>query len=361
MTDQRLTNSRMQTAKNCLRKHKLAYEDGIRPESDAATLRFGSLFHEGLDAMKQKQSIGEAIQHVREQHAIACENFLDRERVDLEREKLDNMLNMYRWRWEDMDSKIEVVANEFEFNIPMINPKTGKPSRTWTVAGKIDGIIRLADGRLALIEHKTTSFDLSPDSMYWKRLRMNSQLSIYCRAAHAAGYPVETVIYDVIRKPTIKPKNIPLLDKFGLKIVYDHNGDRPMKSDGHFYQAGNAAKGLVLQTRPETAEEFGKRLATDMESRPEFYFARKEIPRLESELEESDYDVWTTGQIIRDCQNNQRWPRNTDACSMYSTCKYFELCAGGYDPDVDPIPEGFVRTECIHAELSNLEQEKEHD
>ena len=43
----------------------------------------------------------------------------------------------------------------------------------------------LADGRLALIEHKTTASDLAPDSDYWMRLRCNDQVYQYVLGARA--------------------------------------------------------------------------------------------------------------------------------------------------------------------------------
>lgn len=47
---QLLTHSRLACARRCQREHKFRYIDGIRPVAEAATLRFGSLIHRGLEA-----------------------------------------------------------------------------------------------------------------------------------------------------------------------------------------------------------------------------------------------------------------------------------------------------------------------
>lgn len=45
-----LTNSRLCTLHTCERKHRLAYEDMIKPAEDSEAQYFGALFHEGLEA-----------------------------------------------------------------------------------------------------------------------------------------------------------------------------------------------------------------------------------------------------------------------------------------------------------------------
>ena len=50
-----------------------------------------------------------------------------------------------------------------------------------------DRIVRLADGRLALQEYKTTTKDTAPGGAYWARLRLDQQVSRYMLAARAEG------------------------------------------------------------------------------------------------------------------------------------------------------------------------------
>ena len=181
---------------------------------------------------------------------------------------------------------------------------------------------------------------------------IDSQISIYWAAAHAKGHAIETTIYDVIRKPTIAPRQIPLLDSDGIKIVLDANGDRATKKDGSPRQSADSKLGYVMQTRQETPTEYGERLTLDIGQRPDFYYARQEIPRLQADLDEGAWDVWQTAKMIRECQKFNRWPRNTSACVGFGRCQYFKLCTGGYDPQSSETPDGFVVVDNVHPELS---------
>src|SRR5690606_36744924 len=135
--------------------------------------------------------------------------------------------------------------------------------------------------RLAIVETKTTADSIAPDSDYWLRLRFNGQLMQYVLAARTFGWDISTVIYDVVRKPAIEPRQIPLLDAEGRKVVLDANGERVLKKDGSPRESGDKEKGYTLQTRIETPEEFSDRLYQDTLARPDFYFARREVPILE--------------------------------------------------------------------------------
>lgn len=232
---------------------------------------------------------------------------------EVERTKVARLLHGYYWRWEG--DGLDILATEQSFELPLVNPSTLRPSRTWLLAGKIDKIVRLEDGRLAIQEHKTTGDSIDTGSDYWPRLRLDQQISLYVLAARQLGFNVETVLYDVIRKPGIEPK-----------IVDRKSGRR------------------------ETADEYGDRLTEDIGTRPDFYFARKEIPRLEKDLEEFSYEVWQQAHQLRDCQTVNRWYRNTNSCLMPYRCDFFDLCSNGYDP-ADGVPPGFVQMTNVHPEL----------
>lgn len=366
-----LTNSRLRTFKTCARKHLISYELGIRPESDAKALRLGGAVHLGLDRKCKGDDQDAAITA-----ATACYEVLppwasNDEAVGewmCERETVAALLAGYFWRWGDDDSLAnqvtgvaEVIASELAFELPIRNPDTGKATPTFRVAGKIDKIVRLADGRLAVMEHKTCGESIEPESDYWKRLRIDQQISLYMLAARELGHEVHTVLYDVIRKPAIRPTQIPLLDEKGLKIVLDAQGNRCLKENikkngepgaghGEPYQAANAEKGWALQTRTETPAEYGERLLADITQRPDFYFARAEIPRLTADLLEFRYELWQQALAIRETQKTGRHFRNTNACTLMGRCQYFEQCTSSHDWNT--VPTGFVRVPDVNPELA---------
>lgn len=350
--DQRVTYSQRTCAQSCLRKHCLAYVHGIRPAGQAKALRMGSATHLGLDLQAQGMEPSTAIAH-----ALATYDWdmpTDEERRYLwtiERETVGCLLSGYFWRWTNQPMK--VIATEQSVTAPIYNPVTQRPMRTHKNAGKIDKIWQLEDGRLAVGEHKTTSDDISPESDYWKRLRIDSQISDYLDMARANGWAVDTVIYDVIRKPTIRPKLVPILDDDGRKVVVDERGNRMHLANGKPRQAPEKDSKQRLLQRRETPTEFSHRLREDIGARPDFYYARREIARTEDDLIEARWDTYQTTKLIHECNLENRWPRSTRACLTYGRCPYFELCTSGWNPNSDEtLPEGFVIVDDPHQELA---------
>jgi len=359
----RITHSQMQTAKTCLRKEFLAYQLGIRPERSAKPLRIGSAIHWGLDQYKKCMLGNAPVPGGEACYGILCavQNKYNETRPvndeyvydwEIERATVIALLSGYFWRWAEMDADIKYIASEQKFDVPIINPESGRSSRLSTVAGMIDGIVELPGKQIAVMEHKTTSDDLSPDSDYWKRLRIDSQISLYYLAVHQLGFVVETVYYDVIKKPTIKPKNISVLDADGIKQVIDRTtGERLKNKNSTWKQSVSDKETQALLTRPETPDEFQDRLLSDITTRPDFYYARREIPRLDADIEEFQYELWQMTKLLHECQRFNRYPRNTGACVGFGTCAYFDLCTSGYEIGSGIIPDGYVVVDNVHQEL----------
>ena len=352
-----LTNSRLSCRRRCARQHLYRYEMGIRKNGDAKPLRLGGAVHKGLEALAQ---YGPGLDFV--STATQCyEELPDWANTDegvqawlIERETVARMLAGYHWYWSQQSEPTvtvaEYVAVELAFELPIRNPDTGKATNAFKVGGKIDAIVRLNDGRLAVMEHKTTSDDIDAGAVYWQRLTIDDQISLYYVAAREIGYDVQTVLYDVLAKPTIRPRAVPVLDSNGAKIVLDAKGERVLTAKGEPRQTGDTEKGYVLQTRLETPAEWGERFAADIVADPSRYFARRDIPRLESDLDEFKRSLWDTQQEIRQSQLKGWHQRNTNACVQYSTpCEYLSLCHNGIDPN--NIPSGFARVEHLHPEL----------
>lgn len=251
----------------------------------------------------------------------------------------------------------DVMEVESEFTFPLLNPETEAPSKTFVEAGKIDGVLRdRRSGTFKVLEHKTTSDSVEPDSNYWPRLAMDSQISKYILSLNSRGLDVSTVIYDVIRKPAQRPKGIALLDDDGVKIVLDRAGNRVRTKDGKkFRESGDTEQGFVLQTRLETPEEFHCRVLSELRSDIGGYCSQREIPRSESDLLEYMRDAWALSQQILYFRRVNLWPRNPSACTAFGTCEFFDLCAGR--ASVDGIR--FDRKPKRHAELSIEEGAKD--
>ncbi|MBE2178889.1 MAG: hypothetical protein IAE97_00250 [Chthoniobacterales bacterium] len=251
----------------------------------------------------------------------------------------------------------EVIEVESEFTYPLLNPETEAASRTFVEAGKIDGLLRhKASGRLRLLEHKTTGDGLEPDSDYWPKLAMDSQISGYILGLHHRGFEVNDVLYDVVRKPAHRPSNIPLLDDTGTKIVLDASGQRVRTKDGKKWrESADSALGYVLQTREETPVEYHRRVLGEMRENPAKYFVQKEIPRLDSDLLEYMQDAWAISQQVLYFRKAGLWPRNPSACTAFGTCEFFALCSGR--ASVDGVR--FRPKQKAHSELETVPGELE--
>lgn len=323
-----LSHSRLQRFRACPRRDYIRSELRLKPERDELQLRVGTAFHLACDALDRGLDIESAL-------ATGIEDPYDLALVAA-------MFDAHRRRWED--EHLEPIATELSFDMPLVNPKTGASTPIWRLVGTIDRIVRLADGRLALMERKTTSQDFSPGADYWLRLHLDQQLSIYVIAARQLGYDIETVLYDVTRRPGQRPSQVPIVDENGSKIVLGPDGARVRTADGKKWrETGDSAKDYVLQTRPETPEEFSARVASVIAAAPEQYFARIEIARLDQDLDDCRAELWQQQLAIRAAQRNGHWYRNPEACFGHSfTCDYVAICA---NRDLETnTPAGFARS-----------------
>lgn len=345
---QRLTNSRMYAARKCLRFHYYRYELGLARPETAKPLRMGSAVHLGLELWRKGATQDEAILAACADYETVPAWVSDVDDWHTEREVVAVLLAGYMWHWGPSDD-FEFIDVEAEFNMPLTNPDTTGTSRTFELAGKIDGIVRATIGRLYVYELKTTSYDLSAESEYWQRLRTNPQNGTYTIGARHLGHDVDGVLYDVIRKPTIRPRAIPILDDDGNKIVLDAAGDRVFNKTGKPRQTGGPE--MTLQSRRESPEEYGARLLQDIQTRPEFYFARREIPTLADDVNELQHELWQQGQLILNCQNKNIWFKNVTNITC-PHCEYSSLCYNNITVDPEMPPTGFEILEDVHPELA---------
>lgn len=341
-----LTNTRIASFKACRERHRLRYECGITKDRESTSLRFGSMVHKALEALANHESIETTCEIIHDNYS-RCPEYIDEFDWAIEREEVIRLVCGYHWRWEH--DNIEYVAAEHEFDVAVINPKTGAASRTWRRSGKIDSVIRRG-GPLLLKETKTTSESLDADSDYWPRLAIDSQIIGYVEAARDIyGWPISGVLYDVIRKPSISPSLVPERDDFGLKIVLDANGNRVTLSNGKPRQLGDKEKGWTLQCRRETPQEYGDRLTSDIGERPEFYYARRVIGITDHQIEKYRRELW---DVAKDMREGEVYT-NTAACKEPWPCEFQAICFNNIDVTPDgPVPEGFKRLGDVHPELT---------
>jgi len=351
MTKQILTHSRISCAKQCPKKHFFQYELGIVPARDSKPLGIGSAIHKGIEKNADGKSTEISIQAALTTYG-SCPDYRTDFDHQIDRMIIIRLLHAYFWYYEGW--KFKIKANEKEFRYSIVNPETGRPSPKFDQSGKIDKIIEDVEGVEAIMDHKTTGSSIDPNCDFWNKLRLDHQITMYFCGARALGFDPQYMLYDVIHKPGIKPKNVPCRDDLGLKIVTDQTGERVFKKDTTPRQTTDKAKGFEVQYRMETPAEYGDRLSEDIMQRPEFYFQRHKVYRLEKDIELFQHEIWQFQQQIGEAQKSNRWFRNTNACLVPFRCQYADICFNNVEPTKDKIPDGFVKTENIHPELNEI-------
>ncbi len=347
---------------NCPRSHFWCYEVGLTKEDSAHALRFGSAWHRAMEARWNGWTYEEAL-------AIAIP-----EGIDLDAFSCATLAGLLAGYYDYYGPRENVGKSEpeqqFDFSIDGTH---------FTMQGKIDNIGLMENGTHALIESKTTSDQLTPDSNYWLRLAFNLQVFQYFDAGGKLGYDISVVYYDVCRKPSIRPlKSVNELDEQGRKIVVDKDGKRMFKKkwvevaivgkgkkkkskmnemevddEESPIQSANTAKGWTIKQAPETPDQFSERLWRDTVARPSFYFCRREIPILEDELRQfykqrlslvkliQHYRSQETTDINLGVRDPEAWPRHvsTNTCDF---CRYKSFCLSNLTIDIDNPPFGFA-------------------
>lgn len=259
--------------------------------------------------------------------------------------KCRGLMRGYDRRWRD--SNIQPLSVERTLTAPLLNPETNGTSRTFSLAGKLD-VLAAENGQSVLIDHKTTSQDIGdPDASYWRQLAVEGQVNHYMLLAWQQGQKIDTALWDVIRKPTISPKKLTKADQ------------RAVVSLGKYFDTpvSQASRDALVNDERETLELYEIRLANDcMFERPEWYFQRRKVPRLDRDILEYANEAWQHGQDIIACRassSEDRLPvRNSGACMLYgSPCNFLGICSGYDSPDSGK----WRKKESVHPELPIIE------
>lgn len=247
------------------------------------------------------------------------------------------LMRGYEARW--VGSPWRTVCVEQEYRLPIINPDTGKPSRTFTQAGKWDGIATF-ESKPFLVEHKTTSEDIAdPNAPYWRRLEIDAQVSGYMLAQWQGGTKLAGTLYDCVRKPGIRPKQITKADRESIIRDGTYHGQRVPES----IRSGIGTMSI------ENADLFELRLSADVIERQDWYYARRTIYRIDSQILDYARELWETADEIRLARVNDRHYRNSGACMQWGVpCKFLGLCSGHSTPE----SPGWARKKSVHSELT---------
>ena len=249
------------------------------------------------------------------------------------------MLVGYDHRYADNWNQFQIHEVEEFISSPLFNPATGAKSRTFINGGIID--VEMDDGQgHGIMDHKTTSDQIeNPDDTYWKVLQVESQLDHYLLLKHINGQKADWAIWDVMRKPGIRPRAI---TKAELKVL---------ESEGTYFGARippDIIRPACLDGR-ESLELFEARLIAECTGENQGrYFQRRRITRLAGQILTYAEELWDNGLEFREARQSKRRGRNSGACMNYGrACMYLPICAGH-----DAVDSGnWKQKEYVHGEL----------
>ena len=382
-----LSASAISTLKACPVKYYNRYILGIRPKEDTESLRMGNSWHGGQEIMYLKPE--QECPWCKDQPLQTCplclgtgkiDDPLDamvrwmnsrydtlfpgmpREAKEIERSTILHALFAYRYYYERQP--VDVITTELPFRIPLIDPRTRKAIPGVVIGGKLDKLITFANTP-SVMEHKSTSDDLAPESGYWGHLRLDTQSTIYlyaCQRLQADGLlepygikttdlPVGSVLYDVWRKPQIKPKKLSQADtaafvESGKYFDRDFEIETIGEPDHPFTIDGEPCEGERLKSGApvirETPDMFGSRLFDEIQQQPDRYFARRLLTRTSEEIERFEWELFSLYQSIASHIESDSWFHNEHQCDSYGHCDYCQFCFTGQTLDPKKLPAGFV-------------------
>ncbi len=342
--------------------HRLLEIMGLVPESPCPDCHPGNVNPECVlcegTGILPKKLMDAAIREINQAYAVVPD-YKEQEEWEVERIILLYTLSAYEWYW--AESNYEVIFNEKQFKIPLVNPETGRALPNVKVVGKIDKMVQA--NNFFVMEHKSTSKAIDGDSNYWRRLRLNTQSNLYPLALKEYLSPEDMatkfggILYDVWHKPTIRPKKLTQSDskkflengeycgqKFEVGITYA-DGISPAMTGvivnnwGAIIEPG--AKEGTFAVR-ETPEMYGARLLQDMTERPEFYFARREIPILEDDMRRFQHELNNIYQTARNMNKTDSWFHNDQNCEATYHCPYMAICYNNLPVGENTVPEGYM-------------------
>ena len=280
------------------RQKAMLYLQGWNSRYCSAALMYGFLGHGMLEqayldvASKKLRDIPSA-QQVRKYSGIVEKKWLAEnpkpktetlELLEVSLALLEETLPRYFDFWRGDFKKIRWQALEEQFDV-LIRPDALFSSIR--VRGKQDGRFTLRD-ELWILETKTKSMINESDLL--DALSLDLQVNLYSWATYLKleKYP-SGVLYNIVRKSAMK------------------------------------------QNKNESIPKFARRMAEDMDDRPEFYFIRMEIPMLKQDIAKfgeelksmlRDFRMWQAGKIPH--------YKNPNSClTKYGKCEYIGVCSRG--------------------------------
>lgn len=314
--------------RNCRKAVDWRYLQQLVPLQRDHNLYFGSLIHECLQVWHQRRDLTEVLALIEK----LCPNHRHDENQRRDGHLATAMMDAYAARYAAED--FEVIALEKNFEGSIVNPATGAASRSFVLAGKVDGIVRIGSEHF-ILEHKTAA---QIDGDYLEKLWTDFQITIYaCYVEQTMGIPITGILYNVLVKAKLQQATGETEEEYQTRRA-------------ELLAKSKTGKTTAKRRMPETDEEFQQRLAEKyadptMLHREKLYLSRDRFDILRSEL-------WELTQAFLDARRRGVFYQNTAFCFNYQRpCPYFALCRSNGNPN---LIDNFYQRVAANEELRVL-------
>lgn len=280
--------SELRAFRDCPRKREIAFDYSLKPQIEAPYFAFGTAYH-------------------------AARRGADWSLDPFETARLQAMLE-------------KIPGGLYGQRLTEI-PFTITAGRMLRLQGHIDAVVEY-QGRYMVLERKTTSKDLDAD--YFAALAMDDQVHGYYLGAHGSDMPVDGVLWEVVKKPGIRPYKATPLEK------RTYNKTQTKTADGVIRPAGSLS--AKCREFDETPVEFYARCLEAFD--PVTDYALREVAVTTDRVESFKQDVAAQLRSIRD---GASW-RNPQACP---DCPFTGICHN--EMLATETPDGFIRDPSVSS------------
>ena len=268
--------------RGCKLKYYRAHILEMEYRLKGSALLIGGAYHTGLELFYKGKAPAKILKYVSKKHFEPCFKIPGILDYELQRVQLDEcitigMLKAYFKHRKFDKEKWEILEVEHSLKIEY---------EGYVYQGKMDLVISDLKGKIWGVEHKTAS-DIS--NMYVQRLTLDFQILAYLNGMRSIGVKTPGIYYNVMRKPSIKPKIGESLEYYQNRFVND---------------AVNV--------------------------RPEFYFPER-IPIRRKSISLDDYErqLWMIYKDMKYIMKHGLWYKDDQKCFWYGRCPYILLCQSG--------------------------------
>jgi len=312
--------------RNCRMACKYRYTDCLVSIKRDKNLYYGSVIHECLEMWHQHRDISMVLEHIDKTYVQRSHD--DNEKSDWH--MATAMMNAYAERYHS--EKFTVIELEKKFEGSIVNPSTGAASRSFKLAGKVDGIVQMGKSYY-LLEHKTAA---TIDGSYLERLWTDFQITLYAwYVRETLNIPIVGIIYNILGKTKLQQS------KGETEAEYEARRQALIAKS-------KTGKTSAKRKMPESDESFQERLA-EKYANPEM-FCREMIYISHDRYDDLRIELWKLTQSFLEARRKNCFYRNTAFCFRFNrACAYYPICSSNNDRNVI---ENYYQVTEAHEELN---------